>query len=114
MGKVRREPADNIIALMTLTAQDIAGLAQLARLRPSPEQTERLVGELNAFFDLVQRMQAVDTQGVVPLAHPTSVVREVALRLAQDSATEQVDRQANQRSAPAVQDGLYLVPRVVE
>ncbi|MGA0950270.1 MAG: Asp-tRNA(Asn)/Glu-tRNA(Gln) amidotransferase subunit GatC, partial [Burkholderiaceae bacterium] len=77
-------------------------------------QTERLVGELNAFFGLVQRMQAVDTQGVVPLAHPTDVMQEVALRLANDTATEQVDRQANQRSAPLVQDGLYLVPRVVE
>ena len=99
---------------MTLTAQDIARLAQLARLSPSLEQTERLVGELNAFFGLVQRMQAVDTQGVVPLAHPTDVMQEVALRLANDTATEQVDRQANQRSAPLVQDGLYLVPRVVE
>lgn len=99
---------------MTLTAQDIARLAQLARLSPSSEQTERLVGELNAFFGLVQRMQAVDTQGVVPLAHPTDVMQEVALRLANDTATEQVDRQANQRSAPRVQDGLYLVPRVVE
>ena len=99
---------------MTLTAQDIARLAQLARLSPSPEQTERLVGELNAFFGLVQRMQAVDTQGVVPLAHPTDVMQEVALRLANDTATEHVDRQATQRSAPRVQDGLYLVPRVVE
>ena len=99
---------------MTLAAQDIARLAQLARLSPSPEQTERLVGELNAFFGLVQRMQAVDTKGVVPLAHPTDVMQEVALRLANDTATEQVDRQANQRSAPRVQDGLYLVPRVVE
>ena len=72
------------------------------------------MGELNAFFGLVQRMQAVDTQGVVPLAHPTDVMQEVALRLANDTATEQVDRQANQRSAPLVQDGLYLVPRVVE
>lgn len=69
---------------------------------------------LNDFFAIVQAMQAVDTTGVEPLAHPMAAVEEVALRLRDDCVTEPDQRAANQRSAPAVQDGLFLVPRVIE
>ncbi|MBW7926374.1 MAG: Asp-tRNA(Asn)/Glu-tRNA(Gln) amidotransferase subunit GatC, partial [Burkholderiaceae bacterium] len=68
----------------------------------------------NGFFDLVEKMRAVDTGGVEPLAHPLDVVQDIPLRLREDVASEQVDREANQKSAPAVERGLFLVPKVIE
>jgi aspartyl-tRNA(Asn)/glutamyl-tRNA(Gln) amidotransferase subunit C len=59
-------------------------------------------------------MNAVDTRGVEPLAHPTAVIDHVSLRLRPDVAWEPDNREANQKSAPAVERGLFLVPRVVE
>jgi aspartyl-tRNA(Asn)/glutamyl-tRNA(Gln) amidotransferase subunit C len=73
-----------------------------------------MLGQLNGFFDIVERMRAVDTTGVAPLYTPLSAVQEVALRLREDAVTEVVDREVNQQSAPAVEGGLYLVPRVIE
>jgi aspartyl-tRNA(Asn)/glutamyl-tRNA(Gln) amidotransferase subunit C len=58
-------------------------------------------------------MSAVDTSGVEPLYTPLSAVQEVALRLRDDTVTETDNRAANQRSAPAVEDGLFLVPKVI-
>jgi aspartyl-tRNA(Asn)/glutamyl-tRNA(Gln) amidotransferase subunit C len=99
---------------MALTPDDIRRLAHLARLELSADQGERLLTRLNGFFDLVAAMQAVDTTGVEPLAHPIAAVRDIALRLRDDVASEPDQRAANQRSAPAVEDGLFLVPRVIE
>ena len=59
-------------------------------------------------------MQAIDTQGVEPLYTPLSAIQEVALRLREDVVTETNQRELNQRSAPQVEDGLYLVPKVIE
>jgi aspartyl-tRNA(Asn)/glutamyl-tRNA(Gln) amidotransferase subunit C len=59
-------------------------------------------------------MQAVDTRGMEPLYTPLSAVAAVALRLREDEVTEGDEREANQRSAPAVEDGLFLVPKVIE
>jgi aspartyl-tRNA(Asn)/glutamyl-tRNA(Gln) amidotransferase subunit C len=70
--------------------------------------------QLNDFFAIVEKMRAVDTTGVVPLAHPLDVLSEVALRLREDIASEPNQRQANQQNAPAVEAGLFLVPRVIE
>ena len=99
---------------MALTSQDIARIARLARLELGPHESERMLTQLNGFFDLVEKMRAVDTTGIEPLAHPVAAVQDVALRLREDAATERVDREANQRSAPAVERGLFLVPRVIE
>ncbi|KAF1021468.1 MAG: Glutamyl-tRNA(Gln) amidotransferase subunit C [Paracidovorax wautersii] len=99
---------------MSLTANDITRIAHLARLGLQPAEHERLLGQLNDFFGIVERMQAVDTTGVQPLAHPTSVIEDVALRLREDAASEPNAREANQRSAPAVERGLFLVPKVIE
>ncbi|GAB4401691.1 MAG: Asp-tRNA(Asn)/Glu-tRNA(Gln) amidotransferase subunit GatC [Rhodoferax sp.] len=99
---------------MTLELVDIDRLARLARLGLTPEERVRLRQQLNDFFGIVEAMRAVDTQGVTPLAHPTDVMAPVALRLRPDVAREPNDRSANQRSAPAVEDGLFLVPRVIE
>ncbi len=73
-----------------------------------------MLGQLNGFFDLVEQMRAVDTQGIEPLAHPVAAMQDIALRLRDDLVTEPDNRDANQRSAPAVERGLFLVPRVIE
>lgn len=99
---------------MSLTLNDIGRIAQLARLELDATQRERLLGQLNGFFDIVEQMKAVDTTGVEPLAHPTAVMQEVALRLRPDEVSEPDQREANQRSAPAVERGLFLVPKVIE
>lgn len=99
---------------MTLTPEDVRRVARLARLELSADAAEPLRAQLNGFFDLVQQMRAVDTAGVAPLYTPLSAVQPVTLRLRDDAVGEAIDRTANQRSAPAVEDGLYLVPRVIE
>lgn len=102
---------------MSLTRADIDRIAHLARLELDESQSERMLTKLNGFFDLVAAMQAVDTAGVEPLAHPLAAVQDVQLRLHQDAASEpatQEARAANMQNAPAAQDGLFLVPRVIE
>ena len=99
---------------MSLTLQDISRLARLARLDLDAEHSARMLVQLNGFFDTVDQMNAVDTTGVAPLAHPTAVIDHVALRLRDDVASEPNQREANQRSAPAVERGLFLVPKVIE
>ena len=99
---------------MSLQANDISRIAHLARLALTPEQSERMLTQLNDFFDIVEQMNAVDTTGVAPLAHPTAVIDHVALRLRDDVASEPNRREANQQSAPAVERGLFLVPKVIE
>ena len=99
---------------MALTPQDVRRIANLARLELSEAEQTNLLGELNGFFDIVERMRAVDTTGVTPLYTPLSAVQEVSLRLREDAVTESDDRAANQKSAPAVEGGLFLVPRVIE
>lgn len=99
---------------MALTSQDIVRIAHLARLELSPEESGRMLTQLNGFFDTVEQMRAVDTRGIAPLAHPVAVIQEVALRLRDDIASETNQREANQRSAPAVENGLFLVPKVIE
>lgn len=99
---------------MSLNLNDISRIANLARLALSPDQSERMLTQLNGFFDIVEQMNAVDTTGVAPLAHPTAVIDHVALRLREDIASEPNQRDANQQSAPAVERGLFLVPKVIE
>ena len=99
---------------MSLTPQDIDRIANLARLELKPNEAAQARDKINGFFRLVEAMQSVDTRGVVPLAHPIEVVQPMALRLRADQATEPNAREANQRSAPAVERGLFLVPKVIE
>ncbi len=99
---------------MSLTLQDIGRIAHLARLELDEPQAQRMLTRLNGFFDIVEQMQAVDTTGVEPLAHPTAVIDHVAQRLRDDVVSEPNQREANQRSAPAVERGLFLVPKVIE
>ncbi len=99
---------------MSLSSSDIARIASLARLDLGVDESERMLTQINGFFDLVERMRAVDTAGVEPLAHPVAAVQDVTLRLAEDVVTEPNNREANQKSAPAVEAGLFLVPKVIE
>ncbi|MDT9001028.1 Asp-tRNA(Asn)/Glu-tRNA(Gln) amidotransferase subunit GatC [Paucibacter sp. APW11] len=99
---------------MALTPQDVSRIAHLARLELSEGEQSALLGQLNGFFSIVEQMSAVDTSGVEPLYTPLSAVQEVQLRLRDDVVTESNQRELNQRSAPAVEDGLFLVPKVIE
>jgi len=73
-----------------------------------------MLTQINSFFEIVEQISAVDTQGVTPLAHPAELLKEVELRLREDVVSEFDERSAHQQSAPAVENGLFLVPRVVE
>ncbi len=89
---------------------DIDHLARLAALRLSDAERKAVRADLERIVAMVGRMQAVVTDGVAPLAHPL----DAAQRLRRDEPTETVDRAHNQAGAPAIRDGLYLVPRVIE
>ena len=99
---------------MALTPQDVSRIAHLARLELSSDEAGAMLTQLNGFFDIVQQMSAVDTRGVEPLYTPLSAVQEVQLRLRDDVVSEGNRREANQASAPAVENGLFLVPKVIE
>jgi len=98
---------------MPLTSADVSRIAQLARLDLQPAEQASMLLQLNGFFGIVEQMTAVDTRGVEPLYTPLSAVQEVALRLRDDEVTESDQRALNQRNAPAVEDGLFLVPKVI-
>lgn len=99
---------------MSLTLQEIDRIAHLARLELKNEESERMLTSINGFFGIVEAMRVVNTDGIEPLAHPVAAFREVQLRLREDQVTEPDQRDANQRSAPAVEQGLFLVPKVIE
>ena len=99
---------------MALTSQDIERIANLARLELSSDESERMLSQLNGFFGIVEKMQAVDTSVVAPLSHPVAAIEDVQLRLREDIASEPNNREANQLNAPAVERGLFLVPKVIE
>ncbi|WP_144154821.1 Asp-tRNA(Asn)/Glu-tRNA(Gln) amidotransferase subunit GatC [Paraburkholderia sp. BCC1885] len=99
---------------MALNLTDVKRIAHLARLELADAEAEHTLVQLNDFFGLVEQMQAVDTRGIEPLAHPIEQIEDVALRLRDDAVTEIVRRDDFQRPAPAVQEGLYLVPKVIE
>ena len=85
-------------------------LLNLAALRLDAQERSALGADLQRIVDFIDAMQAADTEGVAPLAHPLDGCQP----LREDEVTEVVDRDDYQRRAPAVRDGLYLVPRVVE
>ncbi|MCR9276637.1 MAG: Asp-tRNA(Asn)/Glu-tRNA(Gln) amidotransferase subunit GatC [Pseudomonadaceae bacterium] len=89
---------------------DIAHLSKLAQLALEPTEAEHAQADLMRIIDMVDAMQAVDTNAVAPLSNPL----DASARLRPDVVTEDDNREANQASAPLTADGLYLVPRVVE
>ena len=99
---------------MALTPRDVSRIAHLARLALTEEEERAMLAQINGFFGIVERMEQVDTRGVEPLYTPLSALGSVALRLRDDVVTETNERERNQRSAPQVEAGLYLVPKVIE
>lgn len=99
---------------MSLTLSDVKRIANLAQLEMNEAEAEIALTELNGIFALAEQMQAVDTTGVAPLAQPLSAILALPLRLRDDVVTEQNHRDDYQAPAPKAQDGLYLVPKVIE
>jgi aspartyl-tRNA(Asn)/glutamyl-tRNA(Gln) amidotransferase subunit C len=95
---------------MSLTQDDVKRIASLARIEIDDAQAQATQAQLNTIFDLIAAMQAVDTSGIEPMAH----AQEVHQRLREDAVTETDRRDAFQAIAPAVENGLYLVPKVIE
>jgi aspartyl-tRNA(Asn)/glutamyl-tRNA(Gln) amidotransferase subunit C len=95
---------------MSLTQQDVARIAKLARIAMTEAELEAVGGDLNRIFGLIEKMQAVNTEGIEPMAHP----QDVSLRLRPDVVTAENRREAFQAVAPQVEAGLYLVPKVIE
>ena len=95
---------------MALSLHDVQRIAQLARIEITPAETEDVRDKLERIFELINEMRAVDTTGIVPMSH----AQEVALPLREDRVTESDRRARYQSVAPSVQDGLYLVPKVIE
>ena len=95
---------------MALTLEDINKIAHLARLGLSDDEKNRYTDSLNNIMGLIDELQAVNTTGIEPLAHAL----EVTQPLRTDVVSEQNQREAYQKIAPATQDGLYLVPKVIE
>ena len=95
---------------MSLTPDDVKRIARLARIETSDAEAQATQAQLNSIFDLIATMQAVDTDGIAPMAH----AQEVYQRLRDDAVTESDRHAAFQAIAPAVENGLYLVPKVIE
>jgi aspartyl-tRNA(Asn)/glutamyl-tRNA(Gln) amidotransferase subunit C len=99
---------------MALTSEDVSRIAQLARLELGANEQAAMLTQLNEFFDIVEKMRAVDTSGVDPLYTPLSAIEDVTLRLREDAVSEANNREANMVNAPAQDGGLFLVPKVIE
>jgi aspartyl-tRNA(Asn)/glutamyl-tRNA(Gln) amidotransferase subunit C len=102
---------------MAITDQDVARIARLARIALSPADSERAQKELNGILSLIEKLQAVDTTGIEPMAHPLSAHQDIALRLRADvsAPTHTLDqRKALMANSPAESNGLFLVPTVIE
>jgi aspartyl-tRNA(Asn)/glutamyl-tRNA(Gln) amidotransferase subunit C len=95
---------------VTISRKDIEKVAVLARIRVDEEQVSALEQDLGNILDLVDQLSAADTDSVEPMAHPLDAVQ----RLRPDDVTESNQRESFQAIAPATENGLYLVPRVIE
>ena len=100
---------------MSLELSDVQRLSVLAQLELNDEQAASTLDKLNGIFALVEQLRAVDTAGVEPLNHPIAAIQPtLSLRLREDTVSEPNRRDDYQKVAPATQDGLYLVPKVIE
>jgi aspartyl-tRNA(Asn)/glutamyl-tRNA(Gln) amidotransferase subunit C len=93
---------------MALSLSDVKRIAHLARIEVTDAEAGQALGQLNEIF--IERLQSVDTRGIEPMSHPLGGSQ----RLRKDAATSTENREANMSNAPAQQDGLFLVPKVIE
>lgn len=96
--------------IMTINVDEVKKIAHLARLGLDEQELEAYANSLSRILGLIEQMNAVDTTGVEPMAHPL----DVHLRLRDDKVTESDQREKFQKIAPATEAGLYMVPRVLE
>ena len=102
---------------MTINDQDLLRLAKLSRIEITPEELSGTQADLNRILGLIAELQAVDTAGVEPMAHPLEARQDIALRLRPDEAAPTQtpeQRAALMQNSPAQFDGLFLVPTVIE
>lgn len=99
---------------MSLTPDQVQRIALLARIAVSPEEARGVTDRLNQVLGLIDQLQAVDTRGIEPMAHALDAQLAVQQRLRPDAVTEPDRRADYQAVAPAVEKGLYLVPKVIE
>lgn len=95
---------------MALTRKDVEHIAHLARLDVGDDEIAGVVTKLSSIVAFVDQLQGADIGDVAPMAHPLDLPQ----RLRPDAVTETDQRDLNQRNATAVEQGLYLVPRVIE
>mgnify|MGYP000010473130 CR=1 FL=1 len=95
---------------MALTATEVAKIAHLARLALTPDEEGQVTARLNDILGLVDHLQAADTAGIAPMAHPLDATQP----LREDTVTETRHRERYQAIAPATEAGCYLVPKVIE
>ncbi len=95
---------------MALTESDVKNVAHLARIALTPNEIPTHVKNLSKILELVEQMNAVDTTGIEPMAHPQDITQP----LREDVVTETNQREKMQRCAPLTEAGLYLVPKVIE
>lgn len=95
---------------MKLSLDDVRRIAHLARIDIDDEAAREVQAKLESIFAMIDELQAVDTAGVEPMSH----AQDVVLALREDRVTETDQHLRFQKAAPSVEDGLYLVPRVVE
>jgi len=95
---------------MSLSLPEVKRVAWLARIEITDAEAQAAQGHLNGIFALIEQMQSVDTEGVAPMAH----AQDVAQRLLEDRVVETDQHALYQSIAPQVEDGLYLVPKVIE
>ncbi|MDR0933613.1 MAG: Asp-tRNA(Asn)/Glu-tRNA(Gln) amidotransferase subunit GatC [Burkholderiaceae bacterium] len=98
-----------------LTLSDVLRIAELSQLEIPEDQLQKNLDQLNDIFALVEKMRAINVEGVEPLSHPIAAhYSDLALRLREDRVTETDHHEQYQQCAPSVKDGLYLVPKVIE
>lgn len=95
---------------MSLTEDQVKHIAVLARLHLEDSAFGEVVDKLSKIVEFVDQLQAAATDDILPMAHPL----DMSQRLRADEVTEEIDRESIQRNAPAVKDGFYLVPKVIE
>lgn len=97
-----------------MNLEDVKRIAHLSRLAISDDEAKSTLTQLQKVFQLVEQMQAVDTNGVEPLAHPIEQIMAISQPLREDLVIEQDQRDAYLKNAPAQHEGLFLVPKVIE
>ena len=97
-----------------MNLDDVQRIAHLSKIELSQAEAEAVLPQLQAIFSLVEEMQAVDTSGLEPLAHPILFLRDLAQPMRVDQVSESDRRKENMTSAPAQQEGYFLVPKVIE